>query len=139
MSEPKSLLVDTRQSGVHYFDVLTVMSWLAVILCNVLVRIINIHTALISQEIGCNFRSEKSVQAPPQTDQLRDANGIYHKGEEIGEVRIFNQKSFVPSLNNKIKSLQNVMSTLVNLRIYWFKEDLHWKLGIHFADSFRPN
>ena len=26
MSEPKSLLVDTRLSGVHYFDVLAVMS-----------------------------------------------------------------------------------------------------------------
>ena len=43
MSEPKSLLVDTRRSRVHYFDVGAVMSWLAVILCNVLVRIINIH------------------------------------------------------------------------------------------------
>ena len=64
MSEPKSLLVDTRPSAGHYFDVLAVMSWLAVILCNVLVRIINILPALISQEIGRNFRSEKSDQTP---------------------------------------------------------------------------
>ena len=76
MSEPKSLLVDTRLSGVHYFDVLAVMSWLAVILCNVLVRIINIHTAnTAGQEIGYNFRSEKSVQSeatpPPPPPDLR--------------------------------------------------------------------
>ena len=76
MSEPKSLLVDTRLSGVHYFDVLAVMSWLAVILCNVLVRIINIHTAnTAGQEIGYNFRSEKSVQSeatpPPPPPDIR--------------------------------------------------------------------
>ena len=65
MSEPKSLLVDTRLSAGHYFDVLAVMSWLAVILCNVLVRIINIRPALISQEIGRNFRSEKSARTRP--------------------------------------------------------------------------
>ena len=65
MSEPKSLLVDTRRSRVHYFDVGAVMSWLAVILCNVLVRIINIRPALISQEIGRNFRSEKSARTRP--------------------------------------------------------------------------
>ena len=70
MSEPKSLLVDTRLSAGHYFDVLAVMSWLAVILCNVLVRIINILPALISQEIGRNFRSEKSDRTRPDQTRL---------------------------------------------------------------------
>ena len=87
MSEPKSLLVDTRRSRVHYFDVGAVMSWLAVILCNVLVRIINIHTAnTAGQEIGYNFRSEKSVQSEA-TPHTTTRHSIGQPGKWGAEVR----------------------------------------------------